>query len=337
MSRFEIRAAARSDEQQLFELATYLDSVNLPADRAAIARLLDTSERSFRREVEPALREHVFVLCDRDTSRIVGTSMIIAQLGRRDAPYIYFDVREEERYSRTLDRHFRHAVLSIGYSYDGPTEIGGLVVHPDFRTASSKLGTLASYVRFVYLAAFRDQFRSRILAELLPPLEPDGTSRLWEAIGRHFTGLTYREADRLSKQNKEFIRGLFPDGDIYVSLLAHEAQAVIGQVGPQTRGVEKLLRRIGFRYWNRVDPFDGGPHFVAELEEISLVRQTRRVPARPGIGTVQAIVAVDTPGPNFRAVLTEATLADGFAFVPPPILEQLGIEDDQQVLLLTLP
>jgi arginine N-succinyltransferase len=35
-------------------------------------------------------------------------------------------------------------------------------------------------------------FRDRVLSELLPPLEADGTSKLWEALGRRFTGLTYQ-------------------------------------------------------------------------------------------------------------------------------------------------
>ena len=57
---------------------------------------------------------------------------------------------------------------------------------------------------------------------------------------------------------------------------------MIGKVGAQTRGVEKLLRRIGFRYADRVDPFDGGPHFTARMEEIALVarRAVRRCHGR---------------------------------------------------------
>jgi arginine N-succinyltransferase len=309
--RYEIRAATLADEDRLYELSQFLDSVNLPHDRDAIRRILTQSERSFRGDItDPRHREYVFVLEDLDTHRAAGTSLIVAQLGRRDAPYIYFDVRIEERYSATLDRHFSHDVLSIGYSYDGPTEIGGLVVHPDARRAPQKLGMLISYVRFLFLAMHRDSFQRRVLAELLPPLEPDGTSHLWEAVGRHFTNLTYREADRLSKQNKEFIRGLFPDGDIYVSLLSPQAQSVIGRVGPQTRGVEKLLRRIGFRYWNRVDPFDGGPHFIAEMDEISLVqrvRRTRPVEGVPSPRAPRALVAVDlTAAPFFRAITGRA-------------------------------
>ena len=109
----------------------------------------------------------------------------------------------------------------------------------------------------------------------MPPLEPDGTSLLWEALGRKFTGLSYQEADRLSQDNKEFIRALFPQDPIYASLLPRRVQELIGQVGPDTKGVEKMLREVGFSYADRIDPFDGGPHFHARTDEISLVRQAR--------------------------------------------------------------
>src|SRR6202012_2622853 len=258
---YEIRAAVASDEDQLLEVAHHLNTVNLPADREDIRGILDLSQKSFSGAIkDPRRREHVFVLRDLDADRIVGTSMIIGQLGRRDAPYVYVDVFEEERYSATLDRHFRHVVLKIGYSYSGPTEIGGLIVNPIYRSKPERLGLLVSYVRFLYVAMHRDWFRDELLAELLPPLEPDGTSHLWNALGRKFTEMTYAEADRLSKKNKEFVKGLFPEGPIYASLLPDNAQSVIGKVGAQTRGVEKLLTRIGFHYAFRVDPFDGGPH-----------------------------------------------------------------------------
>jgi arginine N-succinyltransferase len=269
---FEIRAATREHHASVCELARHLNSVNLPNDPAAIEALLSASERSFARDIDdPRKREYVFILWDRAAERVAGTSMVIGQLGRRDAPYIYFDVREEEKYSATLDRHFIHKILATIYSYDGPTEIGGLVVHPDYRRRTERLGTLISYVRFLFIAMRRPDFQDEVLAELLPPLEPDGTSHLWDAVGKRFTGLTYREADHLSKRNKEFIKGLFPD-QIYATLLSEPAQALIGQVGPQTLGVQKMLSRVGFRYAERVDPFDGGPHFTAPTDEVTLIR-----------------------------------------------------------------
>lgn len=338
--RYEIRAASRRDLDDLIELARFLDSVNLPNDPGAIEDILALSEASFSGEIaDPRRREYVFVLYDHAERRAIGTSMIVAQLGRRDAPYIYFDVRTEERYSATLDRHFRHEVLQIGFSYDGPTEIGGLVMHPDYRLVPEKLGMQISYVRFLFIAMHRVLFRDELLAELLPPLEPDGTSHLWEAVGRHFTDLTYREADRLSKSNKEFIWSLFPHGEIYASVLPPNARSVIGEVGAQTRGVEKLLRRIGFEYAERVDPFDGGPHFVAATDRVLPVM--RSAPREAELAEVtshrHALVGIVASGePAFRAVRSAYEASDRVVRLPASTMAHLGLVSGQEVWVLPL-
>jgi arginine N-succinyltransferase len=305
-----IRGVVPADEDELLDVAQHLDTVNLPADRDEIRAILDHAQKSFTGAIkDPRRRSYVFVVEDVSAQRLVGTSMIIGQLGRRDAPYIYVDVSDEERYSATLDRHFRHCVLKIGYAYNGPTEIGGLIVRPEQRKHPERLGLMISQVRFLYIKMHREWFKDELLAELLPPLEPDGTSHLWNALGRKFTDLTYAEADLLSKKNKEFIKGLFPEGAIYATLLPQDAQDVIGRVGAQTRGVEKMLRRIGFRYADRVDPFDGGPHFTAPTDEVTLVQRAHRarVEALLPAGEAEpakALVGVDlAEPPYFRAVV----------------------------------
>ena len=310
MVAYEIRAVLPGDEEQLLAVARHLNSVNLPNDPATIAETVDASHRSFTGQIaNPKHRQYVFALVERASGTIIGTSMVLAQLGNKEAPYVYVDVLEQEKYSATIDKHFHHTPLRTGYSYTGPTEIGGLVLMPEYRRAESRLGTMISYVRFLFMAAHRDLFQEEVLAELMPPLEPDGTSHLWEALGRRFTGMSYFDADRLSKRNKEFVKSLFPEEVIYASVLSEAAQSVIGKTGAQTRGVEKLLRRIGFRFAHRVDPFDGGPHYTARMDEITLVEQTRRTRAdRPMTATSadkKALVAVEFPGPPFfRAVLT---------------------------------
>lgn len=199
---------------------------------------------------------------------------------------------------------------------------------------------LISYVRFLFIAMHREWFNEQVLAELLPPLEKDGTSHLWEAVGRKFTGMSYREADRLSKRNKEFIRGLFPDGDIYASLLPPDAQEVIGKVGVQTRGVEKLLRRIGFRYAKRVDPFDGGPHFTARTDEIDLVKRAQRAPAAPGElpeGERRCLVAAEYDGPPyFRAVAVPASVSADAVRIDPAIAAHLEVRAGDELWALPL-
>jgi arginine N-succinyltransferase len=281
---FLLRDIAPEDLDDLQEAAVHLDSVNLPDDRDALGRIIERSVQSFAGTLPKADRCFVFVVRDEVAERVVGTSMIFAQHGSRRAPHVYFDVIEEERYSETLDRHFTHRLLRIGYNYKGLTEIGGLVLRPQYRGHGQQLGRLLAYVRFMYMGLHRATFCDEVVSELMPPLEADGTSLLWEALGRRFTGLTYQEADALSRQNKEFIRALFPQDPLYTTLLPAAVQDLIGQVGPETKGVERMLRKVGFEYAQRIDPFDGGPHFHARTDDITLVRDVGRAVVAQGEG-----------------------------------------------------
>jgi arginine N-succinyltransferase len=332
---FLIREAFPADLDQLAEVARHLDTVNLPNDREVLARILEESRRSFEGEVPTFEREYLFVLEDLEAGRLVGTSMIHAQHGTRRSPHIFFDVVAEEHYSETLDRYSVLQALRIGYNYNGPTEIGGLILLPDYRGRPEALGKLLSYVRFLYIGLFRDRFRDEVLSELLPPLEPDGTSILWEALGRHFTGLSYQEADRLSKDNKEFIRTLVPQGLLYTALMPPQVRQVIGVVGPKTRGVEKMLRQIGFNYAGRIDPFDGGPHFQARTADVTLVRATRR--ARVISGTPDAAARAVIAGasraaaPHFVAVLARASGEGGEVVLDEATRRALGVGPGDEV------
>lgn len=339
---FRIRQSYREDVDQILGVAEHLDTVNLPADRGHLERILELSEKSFTEAVPPAEREYLFVLEDLAKQRVIGTSMIHAQHGTRRAPHIFFRVENDERYSYTLDRYFVHRTLRIGYNYDGPSEIGGLILLPEYRGNPESLGKLLSYVRFVFIRMHRSVFRDHILSELLPPLEPDGTSKLWESLGRNFTGLSYQEADLLSKDNKEFIHALFPDDPIHTELLPADVRAIIGQVGPETRGVEKILRRIGFDYAGQIDPFDGGPHFTARTDDITLVRDARQVK----LVTVDdadgerpwAILAVEQRGvkPGFRAVTARVIAMDGGRQgVTREVRARLGVDGDEPVWMVT--
>jgi arginine N-succinyltransferase len=334
---FRIRQSYREDVDQVLAVAGYLDTLNLPADRKSIEVMLDRSEKSFSGELAVTEREFLFVLEDLDKKQIIGTSIIYAQHGSKRAPHIFFRVEQDERYSVTLDRYFVHQTLRIGYNYNGPTEIGGLILLPEYRGNAEALGKALSYVRFLFIRMHRSLFRDQVLSELLPPLEPDGTSKLWEALGRHFTGLTYQEADRLSKDNKEFIHALFPDDPIHTELLPDDVRAVIGVVGGETKAVEKMLRRIGFDYADQIDPFDGGPHFVARTDDISIVRDAKEVAvkAHDADGKRWAILGVElASAPGFRAVATKVTAIEtGVVGISEDARRRLGVEDGQKVWL----
>jgi arginine N-succinyltransferase len=338
-----IRDGQKSDLPGLRKLASVLDTVNLPDDEKELSSILEKSARSFDGRIrDPFEREYLFVMEDARSEKLVGTSLIIAQHGTRDAPHIFFDVYEKEHYSHSVDRHFRHRVLSIGYNFDGPTEIGGLVVDPQFR-GQGKPGKQLSYVRFLYIAMHRPRFRDRILVELLPRLEEDGRSPLWEALGRKFTGLSYQDADRLSRENKEFIQQLFPPGEIYATIFSQKIQDAIGEVGPESGGAKGMLTRIGFRYDERIDPFDGGPHYSAPSELIEPIRRFRRARLSPhrlpeagdtAPGDVEdRLVALErTQGRNrFRAVRAPCLFRDAEVQLPESAVETLAAEDGDRL------
>ena len=233
-----LRDAQRSDLPGLAALAAELDSVNLPDDPRALGQIVDRSVRSFTGRIrDPLDRAYVFVAEAPRTGRLVGTSMVIAKHGTRESPCTFFTVAEREHYSSTLDRHFRHTVLSLGYHFDGPTEIGGLVVRPGARarrrrrpassSPSSASSTWPMHPRPLPRdgAGRADGRRSR----------HDGQSAFWEAFGRRFTGLDYQAADKLSRENKEFIQQLFPPFDVYASLLPPAARRTLGAVKGRTQ------------------------------------------------------------------------------------------------------
>lgn len=358
---FLFREAALGDEDAIFDLARHLNSLNLPPERKHIHDLLTRSLSSFRGtpDFDPG-RRFLFVLED-ETGHVVGTSMIHAQHGDYDEPHIFFRVMHEERYADLRitdaaefhDVHMTHTMLYLGQTYDGPTELGGLVLHPELRRHPDKLGRLLSLARFVFIAAFRGWFRDRLLAELLPPLHqgPGGTTRspLWDALGHKFTGLSYDEADRLSRFNKEFIWRLFPAMPVHASLLPESVQEIIGQVGPNTIGAKRLLETIGFQYSGRVDPFDGGPHYEADTDQVTIVRDARSytpIPGDPDTTAQPGIVAlVSERAPHFRAVWTpvqalqsdEDLIQSASVLVPQPALTRLGAGTDDRVLVALRP
>jgi len=95
-------------------------------------------------------------------------------------------------------------------------------------------------------------------------------------LGRRFTGLPYDEADRLSQTNKEFIKSLFPEDEIYMTLLESKARLVVGEVGEQTKPARALMEKMGFVYKNEIDPFDGGPHLGVETVEAKPIQAFKK-------------------------------------------------------------
>ena len=168
---------------------------------------------------------------------------------------------------------------------------------------------------------------------MAPPLTEEGRSEFWESLGRRFTGMPYHEADMLSSTNNDFIRSLFPEEDIYLCLLDSKARLVLGQVGEETQAAMHLLKKLGFKYKNEVDPFDGGPHFGCPAKECSLVKNVKKMKwggeASKGY-PLSGLVGVERDS-EFESVWASFAVKKDKIFFPKKVSEILGLEDGEKV------
>jgi arginine N-succinyltransferase len=316
---FLIREVDRRDLSAVFELSKTFPLLNLPSDEGLLSEKIERSVKSFRGEARsPEEAEYFFVVEDTDKKKAVGTSIILAKHGVENFPHNYFDIQKRERYSKELGIGFIHQVLKLCFDYDGPTEIAGLLVDSHYRGRPEKIGKQLSLIRFLYMAMHRDRFENRVLVELTAPVNSDGRNEFWEALGRRFVGLSYEEADHLSRHNKEFIKGLFPSEEIYTALLDTKARYVIGRVGPATMPDQHILESVGLRYLNQIDPFDGGPHYGAQLDDVTLIKKAKIYElsdARSAQYDSLALMAVDH-NDKFRGCLSYFSTRDKKLILP---------------------
>jgi len=256
-----LRSARNTDYPAVLRLAHQLNSYNLPYDEKIIRDLIHSSERSFCGKRPKAGAKYLFVMENTSSKDILGASLIIARQGTRRSPHIYFEKKG--------------IFLRFGSQTHGPTEIGGLILKKKYRGKKEKLGKQLSWVRFLYMAQHLQRFERNVLVEFLPPFH-SGKSVFWEAVGKRFTGLSYREADRLSVYTKKFIFDCFPR-KINMRHLPKKAQKEVGKVSPQAKGACALLTKIGFRKTNRIEPFDGGPYYEAPLRKIAVIQKVQKV------------------------------------------------------------
>jgi arginine N-succinyltransferase len=337
-----LRPAARGDLADLAALAAQLDSVNLPNDPEFLAARVEHSERSFAGREERAACIYQFVLDDRTSGRVVGTSLIVAKHGLPGVPFYWLEVSTEERSSPELRKRFVHTKLRLRSTEDGPTEIGGLILDPAYRQHRLRCGKALSVVRFAFISAHPERFEPQLVAEMLSPFVAPGRSLLWDAFGARFTGLSYREADRLSGRTKQFIADLFPRDPVYVTLFPDEVQKSIGRPNDSAVAAVRILEKLGFHPLNQVDPFDGGPYYGAARDAVVSVRERREL-VLPGVppageeaaGDVLALLSAEGRL-GFRATVVGLD-PEGTPVVSRACREALGVASGDRVSVTPLP
>ncbi|MEE9279516.1 MAG: arginine N-succinyltransferase [Myxococcota bacterium] len=336
---FLLRPADPGDLEAVVELARYLDSPNLPAEEKFLQARLECSAESFSQPGSPGPeREYQFALVD-ESDRVVGTCVVLAKHGTPEMPHLYLRVRQEERHSESVGVSVKHVTLQLGASHDGPSELGALILHPNARGQPGQPAKLLSWGRLAFMARHPGAFEPTVLAEMRASIDAIGHSAFWDAFGRHFTGMSYAEADRRSATEKAFVLDLFPDTPFYAALLDENATRQLGQVHEEALPALRLLEKAGFRWIGEIDPFDGGPFVGAALSEIVPIRETaagRLASDTPADDAATGIVSTEEGG-AFRATVAPAEVAGDAIRISKEARKRLGLTAGEEVALTPLP
>ncbi|MFS2223759.1 arginine N-succinyltransferase [Pantoea sp. B65] len=305
-----IRPVERDDLPQLLALAgkTGGGLTSLPADSQTLSARIERSIQTWQDALPRAEQGYVFVLADSDNNQAVGICAIEVAVGLQD-PWYNFHVGTQVHASKELNVYNNLPTLSLSNDHTGSSELCTLFLDPDYR--DGKNGYLLSKSRFLFMAEFRDRFMDRVVAEMRGVSDENGHSPFWDSVGSRFFSMAFTDADFLSGTGqKSFIAELMPKHPLYIHYLSPEAQAVIGQVHPQTAPARAVLEAEGFRFQNYVDIFDGGPTLECHIDQVRAIRKSRLLPVtlseRAPDESLPLCLVANTDYRNFRVMLLRA-------------------------------
>ncbi len=248
----------------------------LPANRDHLSELINSTLTSLRKAVSrPEQESYHFVLEDSQSGEIVGVSGIEAAVGM-DSPFYSYRINEVIHASSELQIHNRIPALHLCQDFTGASRLYTLFLDGEHRQRSNL--HLLSRARLLFIAAHRERFDSRIIAELQGVQDDNGQSPFWESLGRHFFNMDFAKANYLTGiDSKGFIAELLPHHPVYLPLLSEAARNALGQPRTDAARVKELLEGEGFAYHGYVDIFDAGPTLEAQTDRLSTLLGCRQV------------------------------------------------------------
>ena len=233
------------------------------------------------------------------TGQIVGAG-VVGRVGGFD-PFYSYVLKTVIKESESINVVKVIKTLNLVQDHKGPSEIGTLFVHPEYRRGGH--GRLMSLARFLFMAASPGRFTKHVIAEMRGNVEDETGSHFWRAVGKHFFDMDFVDADKRSAGSKQFIADLMPRHPIYVSMLLAEAQAVIGEVHPEARPALKLLKDEGFEFGDEVDIFrcrafiSGKTANIRTIQDSQIASLSSVLPREPESAHISSLTIVSIFAP----------------------------------------
>lgn len=241
-----IRPVERSDVSALMLLASKTGGglTSLPANEATLSVRIERAIKTWQGELPKSEQGYVFVLEDSETGTVAGICAIEVAVGLND-PWYNYRVGTLVHASKELNVYNALPTLFLSNDHTGSSELCTLFLDPEWRKEGN--GYLLSKSRFMFMAAFRDKFNDKAVAEMRGVIDEHGYSPFWQSLGKRFFSMDFSRADFLcGTGQKAFIAELMPKHPIYTHFLSQEAQDVIGQVHRKPRLPVRCWRKKVF-------------------------------------------------------------------------------------------
>lgn len=292
-----IRPATSSDVDDFYELARLAGAgfTSLPVNRELLAERLAATELAFAGLPGTLM----LALEDRSSSRVIGCAAVKPG-GKARPDFLNFQISDD---GRTLSPTARYADM---------TEVGSLLLHPDYRAYG--VGPWLARSRYLLIAADPDRFGEQIFSELRGMVDDDDRSPFYDGVCGRYFACSFADADELCAHGLQAdLNILLPDHPIALDGLDDEAKGAIGKPHRSGRRALDYLESEGFVFEGVIDLLDGGPAVVAPTRAIRTVRSTFRQPLRAGVFDNQDGVAAYLSigeGVDFRCCRASVLPAD---------------------------
>ena len=246
------------------DLARYFPLCSLPNSRSKLEKKIQISQESFKQTLPEEDRNYLFVLEDKQEKKIIGSSQILSYFGANQSLCYFLEEKEKELY------------LKLDSIKTGRHQIGGLILHPDYRRSQAALGLQIGLVRFLYIKTFPQEFSSIIEVSLTAPIHK-GKNHFWEETGQKHLKMDYSLALKNFQDNRPQFFSLFPENlKISFSQLSSKAKNYLKQVHPQTLPVYKGLLKRGFYKTKHYHVLDGGIYLEVHWDKLSFLKKTKK-------------------------------------------------------------
>ncbi len=180
-----IRPVEHADIAALMQLAgkTGGGLTSLPANEATLAARIERALKTWSDELPKGEQGYVFVLEDSETGEVGGICAIEVAVGLND-PWYNYRVGTLVHASKELNVYNALPTLFLSNDHTGSSELCTLFLDPEWRKEGN--GYLLSKSRFMFMAAFRDKFNEKVVAEMRGVIDEHGYSPFWQSLGKRF-------------------------------------------------------------------------------------------------------------------------------------------------------